>query len=217
MNNGHQKSVSIADTVFDRIEADILNGNLKRGDILTELKLCEMLSVSRTPVREALNRLRQEGLIEDSGQGAVVVGITDHDLDDIYEIRLRIEGLATAMCADAITDEQLKQLEETVALQEYYTGRRDSDSIRNLDSEFHRLIYSYCGSRILADLLSDLHRKVQRFRRSSVENPERAHAAVREHAEILDALKKRDRNRAEQLAVAHIKNAWASIARKNKE
>lgn len=217
MNNGHQKSVSIADTVFDRIEADILNGNLKRGDILTELKLCEMLSVSRTPVREALNRLRQEGLIEESGKGAVVVGITDHDLDDIYEIRLRIEGLATAMCADAITDEQLKQLEETVALQEYYTGRRDSDSIRNLDSEFHRLIYSYCGSRILADLLSDLHRKVQRFRRSSVENPERAHAAVREHAEILDALKKRDRNRAEQLAVAHIKNAWASIARKNKE
>ena len=49
----------MADTVFDRIEADILNGNLKPGDVLTELKLCEMLSVSRTPVREALNRLRQ--------------------------------------------------------------------------------------------------------------------------------------------------------------
>ena len=216
MNNGYQKSISIADSVFDRIEADILNGKLKRGDVLTELKLCEMLSVSRTPVREALNRLRQEGLIEESGKGAVVVGITDRDLDDIYEIRLRVEGLATAMCADTVTDEQLKQLEETVALQEYYTGRHDSDSIRNLDSEFHRLIYSYCGSRVLSDLLSDLHRKVQRFRRSSVEDPDRASAAVGEHAEILAALKNRDRDRAERLAVAHIGNAWKSI-KKNKE
>ena len=216
MNNGYQKSVSIADSVFDRIEADILNGKLKRGDVLTELKLCEMLSVSRTPVREALNRLRQEGLIEESGKGAVVVGITDRDLDDIYEIRLRVEGLATAMCAEVVTDEQLKQLEETLALQEYYTGRRDSDSIRNLDSEFHHLIYSYCGSRVLSDLLSDLHRKVQRFRRSSVEDPDRASAAVGEHAEILAALKNRDRDRAERLAVAHIGNAWRSI-KKNKE
>lgn len=212
MNNGRR---SIADTVFDRIEADILNGTLPPGELLTELKLCELLSVSRTPVREALNRLRQEGLIEESGKGAVVVGITDRDLDDIYEIRLRVEGLATAMCAEVITDDELKQLEKTVALQEYYTSRRDSDSIRNLDSEFHRLIYSFCGSRILSELLSDLHRKVQRFRRSSVEDPDRARAAAKEHGEILDALRSRDRDRAERLAVAHIKNAWESI-KKNK-
>lgn len=211
MNNGRR---SIADTVFDRIEADILNGTLPPGELLTELKLCELLSVSRTPVREALNRLRQEGLIEESGKGAVVVGITDRDLDDIYEIRLRVEGLATAMCAEVITDGELKQLEETVALQEYYTSRRDSDSIRNLDSEFHRLIYSFCGSRILSELLSDLHRKVQRFRRSSVEDPDRARAAAKEHGEILDALRSRDRDRAERLAVAHIKNAWSSIKKR---
>ena len=212
MNNGRQ---SMADAVFYRIEADILNGNLKQGELLTELKLCEMLSVSRTPVREALNRLRQEGLIEESGKGAVVMGITDRDINDIYEIRLRVEGLATAMCAEVVTDAQLKQLEETVALQEFYTGRGEVDSIRNLDSEFHRLIYSYCGSRVLSDLLSDLHRKVQRFRRASVENPDRARAAVKEHAEILDALKNHDRDRAERLAVAHISNAWKSI-KKNK-
>lgn len=216
MSTARQKSVSIADTVFDRIEADILNGNLKRGDVLTELKLCEMLSVSRTPVREAMGRLRQEGLIEESGKGAVILGISERDLADIYEIRLRVEGLATAMCAEAITDEQLKELEEKVALQEYYTGRREADSIKNLDSEFHRLIYSYCGSRILSELLTDLHRKVQRYRRNSVEDPARAAAAAKEHAEILAALKSRDRDRAEQLAVAHIQNAWNSITKKNK-
>ena len=209
-----EKSPSIAETVFAKIEEAILNGNLGSGEILTENKLCELLSVSRTPVREALNRLRQEGLIEETGKGAVVVGITGKDLDDIYEVRLRIEGLASAMCADSITDGQLSELEEIVALQEFYTSRGQADSIKNLDSRFHERIYSYCGSKILSSLLSDLHRKVQRFRRASVEDPARAYAAVAEHREILKALRAHDRALAERLAVDHIRNARASIVKK---
>ncbi len=206
----------MADAVFSRIEEAILNGNLVSGELLTENKLCEMLSVSRTPVREALNRLRQEGLIEETGKGAVVIGISDKDLDDIYEVRLRVEGLCTALCADCITDEQLTALEETVALQEFYTGRGQADSIKNLDSRFHEQIYSYCGSKVLSSLLTDLHRKVQRFRRASVENPARANAAVSEHREILEALRAHDSALAERLAVDHIRNARASITKANR-
>lgn len=209
-----EKGPSMAEAVFTQIEEAILNGNLAIGELLTENKLCELLSVSRTPVREALNRLRQEGLIEETGKGAVVIGITEKDLDDIYEVRLRVEGLASAMCADSITDEQLEELEEIVALQEFYTSRGQADSIKNLDSRFHERIYSYCGSKILSSLLSDLHRKVQRFRRASVEDPTRAHAAVAEHREILKALRAHDRALAERLAVEHIRNARASIVKK---
>lgn len=203
----------MADAVFSRIEEAILNGNLGSGELLTENKLCEMLSVSRTPVREALKRLQQEGLIEETGKGAVVVGITEKDLNDVYEVRIRVEGLATANCADCISDEQLRDLEEIIALQEFYTERGQVDSIKNLDSRFHEMIYSYCGSRILSSLLSDLHRKVQRFRRASVADPTRAKAAVSEHREILDALRAHDRTRAEHLSVEHIRNARASINR----
>ena len=210
-----EKSPSIAETVFAKIEEAILNGNLRSGEILTENKLCEQLSVSRTPVREALNRLRQEGLIEETGKGALVIGITAKDLDDIYEVRLRIEGLASAMCAESITDGQLSELEEIVALQEFYTSRGQADSIKNLDSRFHERIYSYCGSKILSSLLSDLHRKVQRFRRASVEDPTRALAAVAEHRQILDALRAHDRTLAERLAVEHIRNARTSITKTN--
>ena len=210
-----EKSPSIAETVFAKIEEAILNGNLGSGEILTENKLCEQLSVSRTPVREALNRLRQEGLIEETAKGAVVIGITAKDLDDIYEVRLRIEGLASALCAESITDGQLSELEEIVALQEFYTSRGQADSIKNLDSRFHERIYSYCGSKILSSLLSDLHRKVQRFRRASVEDPARANAAVAEHREILKALRAHDRALAERLAVDHIRNARASITKTN--
>ena len=88
------KTVSLADQVFERLENDIIQGVYPKGEVLTELKLVEQMGVSRTPIREALRRLEQERLIEDSGKGSVVLGITEDDLLDIMNIRQRIEGLA---------------------------------------------------------------------------------------------------------------------------
>lgn len=206
-----EKSISIADIVFEKIEDAILSGEFAGGDIITELKLCGLLDVSRTPVREALTRLKQEGLIKESGKGAVVVGVDENDLFDIYEIRMRTEGLAAAKCAEVITDEQLKKLGETLELQEFYTSKNQPDSIKKLDSEFHEQIYSYCGSKTLETLLSELHRKVKRYRKTSVSNPDRALMAVKEHREIFDAISARDAKLAEELTAKHIKNARESI------
>ena len=79
------RTASLADQVFDKLEDDIVYGIYKRGEILTELKLAENLGVSRTPIREALRRLEQERLIEDTGKGSVVLGITKEDLMDIMD------------------------------------------------------------------------------------------------------------------------------------
>ena len=76
------KTVSLADQVYDALEADILSGKYARGDILTENKLCEVMGVSRTPVREALRRLGQENLIRDGAKGSVVY---DFEHGDVYE------------------------------------------------------------------------------------------------------------------------------------
>ena len=81
------KTVSLADQVFEHIETDILSGRYQRGEILTESKLSAELGVSRTPIREALRRLEQEHLIEESGKGSVVIGISESDLKDIFLIR----------------------------------------------------------------------------------------------------------------------------------
>lgn len=88
------KSISIADQIFEQLEHDILIGKYQRGEILTELKLCQSLGVSRTPIREALRRLEQEHIIEETSRGAVVIGISREDLFDMYEIRMHVEGLA---------------------------------------------------------------------------------------------------------------------------
>ena len=203
---------SLADFVFETLENDILSGVYKRGDILTELKLCERLGVRRTPIREALNRLKEQQLVTATSSHSVVVrGVSEQDLVDIYEIRLRIEGYATHLCAERITAEQLNELKEIVALQEFYTERGGAASIRDMDSRFHELVYQYCGSEVLQSTLSDLHHKVQRYRKLSVEHPERAHVAVKEHADILRALEQHDGNEAERLTILHIENAKRCI------
>ena len=81
------KTVSLADQVFEHLETDILSGKYARGEILTESKLSAELGVSRTPIREALRRLEQEHIIEESGKGSIVIGITENDLIDIFLIR----------------------------------------------------------------------------------------------------------------------------------
>ncbi len=206
-----KRTQSIADSVFSALENEILSGVLSKGALITELKACEQFGVSRTPVREALQRLRQEGLVEESAKGAVVIGITEADIDDIYEVRARIEGLAAARCAERISEEELRKLSETVELQEFYATRGAADSLRNLDSEFHRLIFSYCGSRTLETLLLELHRKVKRVRRVSVEDPTRAKVAVGEHRGILDAIAAGNAALAEELIAHHIRNAKKNI------
>ena len=95
------KTISLADQVFEHIENDILSGKYARGEIITEGKLSAELGVSRTPIREALRRLSQEHLIEESGKGSVVIGISEKDLDDIVLVRKHLECLAVSMAAAA--------------------------------------------------------------------------------------------------------------------
>ncbi|MBQ7338658.1 MAG: GntR family transcriptional regulator [Clostridia bacterium] len=206
-----KKYASAGDYVFEILENEILGGVFHDGDVLTEQRLCERLGVSRTPVREALFRLKQEHLVEERTHGICVVGVTEQDLYDIYEIRKRIEGYATGRCASLITHAQLRELREIVDLQEFYTSKGVADNIRDTDTKFHELIYDFCGSRMLQATLTDLHRKVRKYRKLSVEDPNRAYIAMCEHRDILDALSKHDSAEAEYLAILHIENARKNI------
>ncbi|MBQ6036229.1 MAG: GntR family transcriptional regulator, partial [Lachnospiraceae bacterium] len=97
------KPVSLADQIFDRLETDILTEKYPKGTILTEIGLSEELGVSRTPVREALSRLEQEHIIENAGKGMRVIGISEEDIQVVYEIREKIEGMAASACAKNCT------------------------------------------------------------------------------------------------------------------
>ena len=208
------KTVSLAEQVFDRLENDILTGKYGRGDVLTELKLVTDLGVSRTPVREALHRLEQEHVIEITPKGILILGVTEQDLKDIFAIRLHIEGMASYSAAQCMTDEQLAELKETLELQEFYVSKQDPEHIKTMDSKFHQLIYRYCGSAVLNDTLLPLHKKVQKYRRASVENNSRAQQSAREHRAIFEAIEAKDAALAEKYTTEHIANAADHILNK---
>lgn len=201
------KTVSLSDQVYEQLESDILSGKYQRGEIVTEMQLCSELGVSRTPVREALRRLFQEHLIEDTPRGTVVLGITPKDFMDMSEIRLRIEELAVrGFVANASTD-SLKELNEAVDFQEFYLTRGDVDHLRALDGRFHDVIYANCGSRALQETLTRLHKKIQQYRRNALMSPERAANSVAEHKAILAAITAHDADLAVERMNQHINNA----------
>lgn len=207
------RTISLADQVFDRLEREILTGKYPRGEILTEVGLCTDLGVSRTPVREALRRLEQEHIVEMSGKGIVVLGVTHEDLVDIYAIRARIEGMAAALAAKNATAEQIEELKEAVDLQEFYMTKKDADHIKAMDSRFHELIYRFSGSAVFYDTLMPLHKKTQKYRKASVENSTRAAHSVAEHRAVLEAVIAHDAAAAEAAMNAHVENAKNHIMR----
>ena len=207
------KTISLAEQVFERLEHDILTGKYQRGEILTELKLVTDLGVSRTPVREALHRLEQEHIIEITSKGIQILGVTEQDLKDIFAIRLRIEGLASAFAAKNMTEEQLADLKEALELQEFYVNKQDPEHIKKMDSRFHQLIYHYCGSAVLNDTLLPLHKRCKSIV-VSVEDNSRAQESAREHRAIFEAIEARNAELAEKYTTEHIANAADHILKK---
>ena len=210
------RTVSLAEQVFERLETDILSGKYTPGEVLTEMRLVADLGVSRTPIREALHRLEQEHIVEISSRGILVLGVSQKDLEDILEIRIRIEGLAAAMAATRITDEELEELRETIELQEFYVPKHDADRINGMDSKFHLLIYRFSGSIPLYDTLMPLHKKLMKYRKASVENEVRSTNSFLEHRAIFDAIAAHDAPLAEERMRAHIANAKEFIQNKGK-
>ena len=209
------KTISLADQVFDHLENDILSGKYQRGEILTESKLSAELGVSRTPIREALRRLEQEHIIEESGKGSVVIGINERDLEDIFMIRKSLECQVAALAAKNRTEEQLKQLREALEFQEFYLNKKDPDQIKLMDSRFHETLYKLSGSTAFYDTLVPLHKKIQKYRRASVTNSSRAEASVAEHRKIYEAIEAKNTALAAKYASEHVENAYKHIMRRD--
>lgn len=201
------KTVSLADQVFEKLEDDIIKGIYKKGEILTELKLAETLGVSRTPIREALRRLEQERLIKETGKGSVVLGITVEDLVDIMDIRLCIEGLSAFYATQNLTPDGAEELKQIGELQDFYFQKNDIEHLRQMDDRFHDTIYALSQRPIIFDTLLPLHKKTQRYRKISIEDPERLAYSIQEHKAILNAILARDASLATALMTKHIENA----------
>ncbi len=207
-----ERLLSLEEKVFLQLEEEILAEKLTRGTALGEIALSERLGVSRTPIRSALHRLAEEGLVETiTNRGAVVVGINRDDLVDIYRIRVRLEGLASATAAERISEEGLREIAESVELAEFYINKKDTERLKELDSAFHETIYRESGNRLLFKTLSELHRKIKAYRKRSLSVPGRLEHSVYEHKEILEAIAAGNAREADRLTSLHIERALENM------
>ena len=153
-------------------------------------------------------------------KGAYVTGISHKDIWDIYVIRSMLEGLCARWAAKNITDAQLDELEETILLSEFQMKKESgfsAEQVAALDGRFHSILYEASGSRILDHVLTDFHNYVQTARRSSVVSEDRARKSIREHRQILRAIKDRDEEMAEQLANEHIMHVMQNLKKQGYE
>ncbi len=203
---------TLEEKVYNILEDQILSRKLRAGDSVTEMKLSKELGVSRTPVREALQRLDREGLIRlRPNKGAVVVGISERDLIDIYKIRTRLEGLAARIAAENADETLVRQLSDNIELTEFYMSKGNIEKLKDLDSDFHDIIYQYCQSRILGKTLSELHRYIVCYRKLSLSVKGRLEKSLAEHREIVEAIKKGDAAGADALMSAHVERALQNL------
>lgn len=205
---------SLRGRVFHKIRDDILSGKYKEHEELKEVAIGEEMGVSRTPVREAFRQLELEGLIQIiPNKGAYVTGITVEDVKDIYMIRSLLEGLCARWATEHITEEQLEEMEENIYLAEFHAAKGHLEQIAELDNRFHDIMYEACNSKMLEHLLKDFHQYVLRVRKKTLANANRGEASNHEHRLIMEAIKAKDAEKAEELANKHMINAYENMVK----
>lgn len=198
-------SGTLSDRAYFAIRRAILHGDLPSKTKLPELELANLIPVSRTPIREALKRLRDEGLVELGS--ARVLEVRDADFTQslhIYRILEVLEPLAARLAASHISDELISELQRSIELTEFFFQKNRWDDVTTESQRFHELLYDASGNERLAQLIRRLREETHRFRRFRTRDPELIRRSLQEDREIVEALARRDADAAHQIMREHI-------------
>ena len=195
----------VTDWVYEEIRQAIIDLRLAPGDPLREASIASQLGVSKTPIREALTRLEQEGLVETTSfKGAVVSGYSPRDLEDIYELRALLEGAAVRAVADEASDETRQQLADLVTQSRGSRDAGDIAALAGLLGTFDLIVYEQVTNRRIRALIDNLRAHLTRIGNLTEGIPGRVEASVEEHAAIVEAIMRHDADDAERLMRTHI-------------
>ena len=198
-----------ADDTYRILHDRILAGDLKPGQKMREVELAESLGVSRTPVREALHRLKSDGLLtQEPNKGAMVRQLDYQSISELYKIREVLEGTAAALAAQHMSEVELKALYDLLDLQD--AAKEDVAEAARLNKLFHKTLSQSARNRYLLDMIAGLDLSMALLGRSTLGLATRRSEAISEHRDILDAIARRDRDAAEEAARSHIRSAHAA-------
>lgn len=193
-------------TVYERLRESIVNGVYPAGDPLIETALAAQFSVSRTPIREALRRLEQDGLVERGSRGMHVRSRSPEEILEIYEVRITLEAAAARAAAERHTPLDLARLEQ-IHQAMLTASTDDPERLASTNRKFHEIIWSMSHNATLIDLLTRLHAHLIRYRETTLTYQDRWQTVLKEHDEMIEAIKAGDSAKAGKIAEVHMVGA----------
>jgi len=208
-----KNNLSKAEKVYRILQEDIIERRLLPGQRLVERDLIEKLGISKTPIREALAKLKKEGLVkEDLHQSVLVTRILRKDALEIYNLREVLEGLSTKCAAENITSEQAKELHLIIQLSEDCIKKNNLKEYARLDLEFHNLIEIISKNERLYDMMQRLRNQTRILLSTSITLPGRGiRVSLNEHKKIVKEIVNRNPDLAEKMAKEHIKKTRKAV------
>ncbi len=206
-------NVSLREAVYQTLRRAILTGTFEPGDRLMEMKLAAQLDVSRTPVREAIHLLEKEMLVkQEPGRGVVVAGITLKQLRDVLEVRGMLEELAVQLACRRAREEDFALLNKKAeSFARAVEEGKDVTVLAGRDVAFHDVIYRMTDNDRLIQLVADLWEQIYRYRIEFLKDARHGETLVREHQELVRALRERNEEAAVRTARLHIANQELAI------
>jgi len=206
--NKLKSKVSMSNTAYLKLKEDILNNKLKPGEKLVEENLAEELCVSRTPIREALKQLDKDGLVTYyPRRGSYVSEISINDLQELYDVREVLEGLAIKHICMNIGTQNIKLLEDIVKNMDEAIDTGDFEKMKLLHKEWTDATLLLTKNNLLKNYLIAVTKNLVRLRKISLHEPEQSIEAYKETKDILNAIVKNNPEESERLARLHVKNA----------
>ena len=206
------KIKSVREQVYEGIKMLIISGQMPQGTRLQENDLAEMFKVSRTPVREALKSLKDDGLLEvGAGKGLMVRALTAESAKDIFAVRSLMELYAIRIAARELTPEQRRYMIEMRAKFEYFYTDYDAEEYIRIDTEFHSAIIRFSGNRFLPELSDRVYSILQATRLLSLSVDEHNIASTQRHIEIIDCMLNGDVDGAERALRIHLEGAEEKV------
>ena len=202
----------LRDVVCEALRAAIQSGELPPGERLMEIPLAEELGVSRTPIREAIRKLEQEGfVVMIPRRGTYVADITLKDINQVFEIRSSLEELAASLASERITPDELEELERHLVSINDYMESRDFDKIVAADIAFHEVLYSASRNDRLIEIIHNLREQTFRFRSVSMNQPGRLAKTWEEHRLLVEALADHNPQQARRIARIHTEHSEQAL------
>ena len=193
---------------------DAIDSGLYRpGDRLVESELAERFGVSRTPIREALQRLETQSLLTRDGRSLIVASLDHNQVAELYSVRTVLEGLAARLAARHATDEEIAVLKSMIKEDEELQD--DPEALSRANRRFHKMIHLASHNRFLVKQLDLVHRSMALMATTSLAAEGRGKMALSEHTRIVEAIANRDEDAADKALRDHISAAYVTRLRQD--